>query len=84
MLMGLCFPKLDAVNETLVVKQSMASMLGMFIPMGVLGICGLLCYLGSGLGVWAAAALPTALMAVLAGASAALLAKCGPGMLRRL
>lgn len=84
MLMGLCFPKLDAVNETLVVKQSMASMLGMFIPMVVLGVCGLLCYLGSGLGVWAAAALPLALMAVLAGASAVTLAKCGPGMLRRL
>ena len=27
MLMGLTFPKLDAANETVVVKQSMASML---------------------------------------------------------
>lgn len=25
MLMGLCFPKLDAVNETVIIKQSMAT-----------------------------------------------------------
>lgn len=84
MLMGLCFPKLDAVNETLVIKQSMASMLGMFVPMGVLGVCALLYWLGSSLGVWAALALPIALTAVLAGAGAALLARCGPGLLRKL
>lgn len=37
MLMGLCFPKLDAVNETVVIKQSLATTLGMFAPMAVLG-----------------------------------------------
>lgn len=84
MLMGLCFPKLDAVNETLVVKQSMATLLGMFVPMAVLGVCALLYWLGGRIGpVWASA-LPTALTALLAGGCTAVLARTGPDLLRKL
>lgn len=84
MLMGLCFPKLDAVNETLVVKQSMATLLGMFVPMAVLGTCALLYWLGGRIGPWAATALPAVLTAVLAAVSTGILAKRGPGMLQSL
>ena len=38
LLMGLCFPKLDAVNETVVVKQSLAVFLGAFAPMAALAL----------------------------------------------
>ena len=40
MLMGLAFPKLDAANDTLVIKQSMAVMLAMFLPMLGLALSG--------------------------------------------
>ena len=33
---NLCFPRLDAPNDTVVVKQSMASFLGVFLPMACL------------------------------------------------
>lgn len=84
MLMGLTFPKLDAVNETLVVKQSMATLLGMFGPMAVLGVCAALYWLGGLLNPGLAVALPTALTAVLAGVSVEILSRRGPGMLRAL
>ena len=38
---NLCFPRLDAPNDTVVVKQSAASMLGIFLPMLALGLCAL-------------------------------------------
>ena len=84
MLMGLCFPKLDAVNETVVVKQSLAVFLGMFVPMGVLALCGLLYWLGAMLAGWAALALPVVLLAGLTAACTLILAKRGPAMLRAL
>ena len=84
MLMGLCFPKLDAVNETVVVKQSLAVMLGMFVPMAALGACALLYWLGGMLAEWAALALPIVLLAVLTAVCTAILAKRGPAMLQAL
>ena len=84
MLVGLCFPKLDAVNETVVVKQSLAVLLGMFVPMGALALCGLLYWLGGMLAGWAALALPIALLAGLTAVCVIILAKRGPAMLRAL
>lgn len=84
MLVGLAFPKLDAVNETVVVKQSMAVMLGMFVPMAAVGVCALLYWAGGMLAPWAAVALPIVLLAVLAAACTAILAKRGPAMLKAL
>ena len=84
MLMGLTFPKLDAVNDTVVVKQSMAVVLGMFVPMGALGLCGLLYWLGGMLADWAALALPIVLLAVLTAVCTLILVKRGPAMLKAL
>ena len=84
LLMGLCFPKLDAVNETVVVKQSLSVVLAMFVPMAALLVCGLLWWLGGMLAEWAAFALPIALLAVLAAVCTGILAKRGPGMLKAL
>lgn len=84
MLMGLTFPKLDAVNETVVVKQSLASTLGMFVPMAVVGVCALLYWLGGMLAPWAALVLPLALLAALTAVCALILVKKGPAMLRAL
>ena len=83
-LVGLCFPKLDAVNETVVVKQSLAVTLGVFVPMAALGLCGLLYWLGGMLAGWAALALPVALLAGLTAACTFLLVRWGPAMLRAL
>ena len=84
MRMGLCFPKLDAVNETMVVKQSLAVVLGLFVPMAALGVCGVLYWLGGMLAEWAALALPFALLAALTAVCTFLLARRGPAMLRAL
>lgn len=94
LLMGLCFPRLDAVNETVVVKQSLAVALGIFVPMAVLGACGVLCWLGDMLAGWAALplpivllaalALPIALLAALTAVCVLVLVKRGPAMLRAL
>ena len=84
MLVGLAFPKLDAVNETVVVKQSMAVMLGMFVPMAVLGLCALLYWVGGMASPALAMALPLALLAVLAAVCTLILVKKGPAMLRAL
>ena len=84
MLVGLAFPKLDAVNETVVVKQSLAVVLGMFVPMAALGICGVLYWLGGMVSTALALALPMVLLAVLAAVCTALLARRGPVMLRAL
>ena len=84
MLMGLTFPKLDAVNETVVVKQGMASMLDMFVPMAVLGVCALLYWLGGMLAEWAALALPVVLVLALTAACVVILARRGPEMLKAL
>ncbi len=42
---NLCFPKLDAPNDTVVVKQSAAAMLGVFVPMAAVALAALLCFL---------------------------------------
>ncbi len=84
MLMGLTFPKLDAVNETVVIKQSLATMLAMCVPMAVLGAAGALYWLGGMVAEWAALALPVALFALLSAVCAAVLVKRGPAMLRAL
>lgn len=76
MLMGLTFPKLDAVNETMVVKQSLAVMLTMFVPMGALVVAGLLNMLH------VAAAL--VFLGGLAAVCVLVLDKKGPSMLRKL
>ncbi len=83
-LIGLTFPKLDAVNETVVVKQSLAVMLGTFVPMAVLGVCALLYWLGGMVSGALALALPLVLLAALAAACALILLNKGPAMLRAL
>ena len=84
MLVGLAFPKLDAVNETVVIKQSLATMLAMFIPMALLGAAGGLYWLGGKVAEWAAVALPIAWFALLTAVCAVILAKQGAAMLRKL
>lgn len=84
MLMGLAFPKLDAVNDTVVVKQSLAATLGMFVPMAVLALCGVLYWLGGMAAEWAAPAFPIALLVVLTVVCTAILVKRGPAMLKAL
>ena len=84
MLVGLAFPKLDAVNETVVVKQSLAVMLGIFVPMAAVGGCALLYWLGGMLAPWAALALPLVLLAALAAVCVLILVKKGPAMLKAL
>ena len=84
MLMGLCFPKLDAVNETVIIKQSMASVLAMFVPMTFLGMAAGLYSWGSKITQWIALALPIALFALFAAVSTLVLARQGASMLRKL
>ena len=84
MLMGLTFPKLDAVNETVVIKQSLAATLAMFVPMAALAAAGGLYWLGSQTVGWAALALPILLFALLTAVCAAVLSKRGPVMLQAL
>lgn len=83
-LMGLAFPKLDAANETMVVKQSMAVFLAMFVPMGALALAGLLYALGGLLSPAAALAFPLALLYMLAAMCAGILSMRGPRMIRAL
>lgn len=84
MLMGLLFPKLDAVNETVVVKQSLAVLLAMFIPMAVLALCGLLYWAGGFASPALGVALPLALLTVFTAACTALLFRFGPSILQKL
>lgn len=84
MLMGLTFPKLDAANETVVVKQSMASMLAMLVPMTALAAAGLAWYAGSRLGPAVGYAAALGLLLVLSGVCVGILARRGGAMLRRL
>lgn len=77
MLMGLTFPKLDAANETVVIKQSMASLLSIFVPVLALAPAGVLYAF---VGMWAALALLLALTVL----CAVLLARMGPAMLAKL
>ena len=84
MLMGLTFPKLDAGNETAVVKQSLAVALSMFVPMAVIGAAGGLYWIGGQMADWAAPVLPILLLALLTGVCTAVLAKWGPAALRAL
>ena len=84
MLMGLCFPKLDAVNETVIIKQSMAAVLAMFVPMALLGMAAGLYYWGSKMAQWIGLALPIMLFAVFAAVCTLILARQGTSMLRKL
>ncbi len=84
MLMGLCFPKLDAVNETVVIKQSMATVLAMFASMAVLGMAAGLYYWGGRITQWMALALPMGLFALFAAVCIMVLMRKGPSLLRRL
>ncbi len=84
MLMGLAFPKLDAVNETVIIKQSLATTLAMFAPMAALAAAGGLYWLGSQMSGWAALALPILLFTLLTAVCAAILSKRGPLMLQAL
>ena len=84
MLMGLCFPRLDAVNETVIIKQSLAVTLSMFVPMAALGAAGALYWLGGKAAAWAALALPVMLLALLAAVCIAVLVKRGPALFRAL
>lgn len=83
-LMGLTFPKLDAANETVVVKQSLAVVLAMIVPMAALLLCWPLYWLGGLFNPMAALLLPIVLIGVLTVVCAALLAKRGPEMVREL
>ncbi len=84
MLMGLCFPKLDAVNETVVIKQSMATVLAMFASMAVLGVAAGFYYLGSKTASWTALALPIGVFALFATVCIVILTRQGPALLKKL
>jgi ABC-2 type transport system permease protein len=77
MLMGLTFPKLDMVNEAVVIKQSLSSLLSMFIPMAALAVSAGAYAIG---GVWAA----LAVVLVLTGICIGILHRKGPTMLRKI
>lgn len=83
MLMGLCFPQLGAVNETVLIKQSLAVVLSMFIPMAALAAAGGLYWLLGQAGI-AGMLAPIALFALLLAVCAAILIRRGPAMLRAL
>ena len=85
MLMGLTFPKLDAANDTLVVKQSMAVMLSMLLPMIGLALAGVLWWLADLAAGGAAGPVAAAVGLILASAACAgILSRRGPRMLRAL
>ena len=84
MMMGLTFPKLDAANEALVIKQSMAVTLAMFVPLGALVLAGLVCWLGGMLSPEMALVLPVVLLIALAVLCWLWLARRGKVLLRRL
>ena len=85
MLMGLTFPKLDAANDTLVVKQSMAVALSMLLPMIGLALAGVLWWLADLAAGGAAGPVAAAVGLILAAAACAgILSKRGPRMLRAL
>lgn len=77
MLMGLTFPKLDAVNDTVVIKQSLSSLLSMFIPMAAVAVSGVGYAIG---GIWLGLAVVVILCAVVTG----ILWRRGPAMLQHL
>lgn len=77
MLMGLTFPKLDAVNDTIIIKQSLSSLLSMFIPMAAVAISGAGYAIG---GIW----LGLAVMVILCAVPTAILWRKGPAMLHHL
>ena len=84
MLMGLCFPKLDAVNETVVIKQSMATVLSMFASIAILWAAAGLYYWGSSITWWMALALPIGFFALFAVVCIVILLRQGPSLLKRL
>ena len=84
MLMGLAFPKLDAANETVVVKQSLSVLLSMFVPMAGLAVAGVLSWIGGRVGAAGAVVAPTLFFAAAAAVCAGVLCKKGPAMIGRL
>jgi len=84
LLMGIAFARMDAANDGVIIKRSMAVNLSVFVPMGVLALAGVLCWLGSRWGAALSLALPLALLAVLAAVCGAALLRKGPAMLERL
>lgn len=82
LLMGLAFPKLDAANETVVVKQSLSVLLAIFVPMVALLAGGLLWWLG--IGISGVPVLPMMWFGALAAVCGIILAKKGPQILRTL
>ncbi len=83
-LMGLAFPKMDAANEAIVVKQSLAVVLTLFIPWGALAVMALLYWLGGIMSPALALALPLALLVILTAMCAGILYKRGPRLVRAL
>lgn len=84
MLMGLTFPRLDAANDTVVIKQSASVLLAMFVPMAALAAAGVVCWAGGRLGEVAALILPTVFLGALAAVCAAILRTKGPKMFHSL
>lgn len=84
LLMGIAFARMDAANDGVIIKRSMAVNLSVFVPMGVLALAGVLCWLGSRWGAALSLALPLALLAALAAVCGAALLRKGPAMLERL
>lgn len=82
---NLCFPRLDAPNDTVVVKQSMAAFLGVFIPMAsLLPAAGLWFLLHKVLGNGLVLLLIALLLLAAAGVFSRLLARRGPARLLEL
>ena len=84
MLVGLAFPKLDAANDTVVIKQSLASLLAMFVPMGAVAVAGGICWLVRGMGEGAMLLFPALFFLLTGGMCAWILEKKGPAMLKAL
>lgn len=82
---NLCFPRLDAPNDAVVVKQSLSALLGTFGPMVLAALgAGLYLLLAPGVGQDAALLLCALLFAAAAAALAGLLARWGAARLRAL
>lgn len=80
-----CFPKLDAPNDMVVVKQSAAAMLGVFLPMLAAVLAALLCFLlRNRLGPISLLLLCVGLFLLTALALLALLRRRGPALLAAL
>ena len=85
LVINLLFPRLDAPNETVVVKQSMAAMLGIFLPMAVIPLGALAWFLlGETLGAAGVLAVLCLVLLALTGGCWAALLRWGPRRLGQL